>query len=562
MTQAVLNRQQNVSNVLNQSVKTKRVAIYARVSTTEQAEEGYSIAEQERLLTDWCNNQGYIVYDVYADRGISGKSIKNRPALLQLLADSRQKEFDMVLVWKTNRISRKVLDLLNIVDELKNNYIDFRSHTENFETETPAGVMQYQMMAVVAEFERNTISENVKMGMNARAKTGKWNGGRVLGYDLQDVSSQGDKRKHTQLVINDKEAQTVRYIFSLYTSGLGYKAIANKINKEGHRSKNGNPFSISTIKIILENPIYVGMIRYNVRRNWTDKRRGDINPNPIMEKGEHDPIILQVDWERAQQILKNRSTKPNRVHGGIFPLTGVLKCPKCGAGMVVSRTVNKLKDGTKKTLEYYACGAWKNKGTSVCNSNSIRADKAEKYVFERLQQLATNTDLIQDIVNEVNSRRMNKDEPNKRELVELTKEREQLQTRKEKAMEMFEEGLVTRVELQGRMEKINELIEQVELRIQPLKIQLKSMNTHTIDEELIREIMGNFHQSFKQSITQEQQKHLITLLIKQITINEEREIDSIQIQFDNAVINYFTEKGMDKSSFDGLSVPFLIVFKI
>lgn len=548
--------------IQNNTAAIKRVAIYARVSTTEQAEEGYSIDEQERVLVNWCNDKGYVVHQVYADRGISGKSIQKRPALKQLLEDAKNKLFDVVLVWKTNRLARNILDLLKIVEMINQNYISFRSFTENHETETSSGKLQFHMMAAIAEFERNTISENVKMGMLARARSGKWNGGIVLGYDLEDTTEQGDKRKHSKLVVNGKEARTVRRIFDLYVAGNGYKSIANQVNNEGHRGKKGQPFSISTVKTILENPIYIGMIRYDVRRNWTDKRRGDINPNPVLQQGEHEPIILQETWEKAQQILKERSCKPNRVHGGTFPFTGVLRCPQCGAGMVISRTVNKLKDGTKKTLEYYACGAWKNKGTSVCRSNTIRADKAEAYIFGRLQALLTSKELVQDIVATVNNKRCDKDEPLKQEFEALIKELQQLHRKKEKAMEMYEDDLITKAELQQRLVKVNEAINQVELCLQPIKLRMQSVQVHTINEQLIQEIMSNFHKAFKQAITHEQQKHLIKLLVKDITINDQREIESIQIQLNNVVVNYFTEQGGDKSSDDDLSAPFLITFII
>lgn len=544
------------------ATETKRVAIYARVSTTEQAEEGYSIDEQQRLLTEWCEKNGYIIHEVYADRGISGKSIKKRPALIKLLEDAKNKQFDVVLVWKTNRLARNILDLLKIVEVFDQNYISFRSYTENHETETSQGKLQFHMLAAIAEFERNTISENVKMGMLARAREGKWNGGRVLGYDLEDISAQGDKRKHTKLVINEKEAKIVKRIFELYIAGNGYKAIANCVNKEGHVGKRGKPFSISTIKTILENPVYVGMIRYDVRRNWTDKRRGDINPTPILQKGEHEPIISQLDWEKAQQILKERSGKPNRVHGGTFPFTGVMKCPQCGAGMVVMRTINKLKDGTRKTLEYYACGAWKNKGTSVCRSNTIRADKAEAYIFGRLQELATNKQFIKEIAERVNGKRSNRDEPLQQEYQALLQELEQARRKKEKAMELYEEDIITKEDLQERLVKVNEQIEQLELRLQPIKLQLQSLKVHTINEETIQEVMANFHKVFKQAITQEQQKHLVTLIIKEITLNEKREVDSIQIQFNNTVLDYLTEQGADGSLADDLSAPFFVLVAI
>ncbi|WP_254664381.1 recombinase family protein [Lysinibacillus fusiformis] len=338
--------------------------------------------------------------------------------------------------------------------------------------------------------------------------------------------------------------------------------MANRVNQEGHRGKRGKAFSISTIKTILENPVYVGMIRYDVRRNWTDKRRGDINPNPVLQQGQHEPIISQLDWEKAQHILKERSNKPNRVHGGTFPFTGVMKCPQCGAGMVVMRTVNKLKDGTRKTLEYYACGAWKNKGTAVCRSNSVRADKAESYIFEKLQELATNKQLIKEVAERVNGKRLNQDEQLQQEHQALLKELEHAKRKKDKAMELYEEDIIKKVDLQQRLATVNELIEQLELRLQPIKLQLQSLKVHTIDETTIQEVMANFQKVFKKAITQEQQKHLVTLIIKNITLNDKREVDSIQIQFNNTVLDYLTEQGADRSSADDLSAPFLVLIAI
>lgn len=104
----------------------KRVAIYTRVSTVEQAEEGYSIDEQERLLIEFCDKNNYEVYKTYSDKGISGKDIKHRPSLKKLLKDAEDKKFDMVIVWKINRISRKLSDVLKIVELFENNNIAFK----------------------------------------------------------------------------------------------------------------------------------------------------------------------------------------------------------------------------------------------------------------------------------------------------------------------------------------------------------------------------------------------------------------------------------------------------
>ena len=139
-------------------IPTTKVALYTRVSTTEQAEEGYSIDEQENLLNEYCAKYNMQVVKCYSDRGISGKDIKHRPALMELLNDASNKKFDMVLSWKINRISRKLSDVLKIVDLLEKNNITFKSYSEPFETSTPSGKMQFQMLALIGEFERGTIA--------------------------------------------------------------------------------------------------------------------------------------------------------------------------------------------------------------------------------------------------------------------------------------------------------------------------------------------------------------------------------------------------------------------
>lgn len=123
------------------------------------------------------------------------------------------------------------------------------------------------MMTLVAEFERATIAQNVKMGMCAKARAGEWCGGIApLGYDWELISlAEQGKRKKSKLVINEKEAQVVREIFRLYSEGNGYKAIVNQINKQGYKTKRGNHFAVAQLRDILMNPVYIGKVRYNVR---------------------------------------------------------------------------------------------------------------------------------------------------------------------------------------------------------------------------------------------------------------------------------------------------------
>lgn len=211
----------------------KYVGIYARVSTEEQAEQGYSIEAQITTLRNLCKAEQKIVFKEYVDAGISGKTIEKRPAIKQLLRDVEEGKIQEVLVWKLDRISRKMSDLLQIVEHLNRNNVKFRSYSEkDFDTETASGKLNIQMLGVIAEFQRNTIVENVKMGMKQRARKGKWNGGTVLGYDVVEVES--GCGKDSVLKINHIEAELVQKIFRMYGSGQGLRSIANQLNAESY----------------------------------------------------------------------------------------------------------------------------------------------------------------------------------------------------------------------------------------------------------------------------------------------------------------------------------------
>ena len=543
-------------NVMMEKRK-KRIAIYCRVSTIEQAEEGYSIDEQKRLLIEWCRKMDYIVTKCYSDRGISGKAINNRPALKELLKDAENKEFDMVLVWKINRISRKLTHVLEIAETLEMNNIAFKSYSEEFDNSTPSGKMQFQMMALVGEFERGTIAQNVKMGMCAKAKAGEWCGGQVLGYDLVPVEKQqGAKRTKTVLTINEREADSVRFIFNEYASGKGYKAITNQLNKLGYKTKKGNNFSVGSIRDILTNPVYIGKVRYNVRQNWSEKRRRNINANPIITDGIHKAIIDEKLWDKVQAILESKKGKPSRIYDGEYPLTGILRCPKCGAGMVIARTTNKLADGTKKRIAYYCCGNWKNKGTSVCNSNTIRVDKANEYVFSKLSELLSNEKMVKSIVKNVNKERHSKISPAKKELQRIDKELEKIDRKKHKLFEGYEEDLISKEEFKERKEELNKIAQMLQEQKEPLLVTLSDDVSEEIPYEFIKSILENFSKVLTDSTSREQQKKLLHMIISEITINEAREVDSIKLKINDSLVEYISkEEGV---SIEGTPSSFML----
>lgn len=158
-----------------------KVALYIRVSTQDQAKEGYSLEVQREYLESFARREGYAIFKVYSDDGISAYSTR-RPALQQLLADAKAKKFELVSAYKIDRFSRNLKDLLMLVDELSSYGVAFKSTTEPFDTTTSTGKMMFQQLGSFAEFERNRIAERVFPGMVKSVKLGNWQGARYSPY--------------------------------------------------------------------------------------------------------------------------------------------------------------------------------------------------------------------------------------------------------------------------------------------------------------------------------------------------------------------------------------------
>lgn len=248
-----------------------KVAIYTRVSTHMQVEKGISLEAQKETLIKYCNDNGY-KYELFEEKGISGKNIEDRPVLQHLLA--RLNDFNIVITWKLNRIGRNMRDILNIMYEFDKNKVRFISYNENIDTANSMSKMLMYVIGIVAEIERDNTSENVKLAKRAEFEKGKTTAKKVLGYDL--VSK--------QLVINDKEAKIVKFIFETYSKTHNYYKTAKICNDKGFKGKKGQNFHASSIKTIIQNQIYCG---YN---NFHSKET---------KKGTHKSIITKSLFNKA-----------------------------------------------------------------------------------------------------------------------------------------------------------------------------------------------------------------------------------------------------------------------
>jgi len=307
-----------------------RIAIYIRVSTEDQAREGYSLEVQREYLEAFAIREGYEIFKVYSDDGISAYSTR-RSALQELLVDAKAKRFELILVHKIDRFSRNLKDLLMLADELSSYGVGFKSATEPFDSTTSAGKLMFQQLGSFAEFERNRISERVFPGMIKGAQQGNWQGARFspFGYTYNK-----DKKL---LEIEKREADIVKLIYAMYLAGKSTHDITEYLNRKKYQTRTGKQFYNKFICDILKNRIYTGKIVWNKKHydknQKTKKHYKYIKNDPskiIVAQGKHKLIIDEDDFVEVQKLLANkiRTWRP-RVKNKEYLLTGLLTCTKC-----------------------------------------------------------------------------------------------------------------------------------------------------------------------------------------------------------------------------------------
>lgn len=258
-----------------------KVAIYIRVSTLDQAREGYSLEAQETTLRKWCAEHKHGVYDLYADRGISGKDMQHRPDMLRLMRDAEAHCFDIVVFWALSRFTRSVQDLYETMSDFQEWGISMVSFTESFDTSTPMGRAMIGIVGVFAQLERELTGERVRAAMEARAAKGKRTCSEILGYDLKGKDS---------LEINKREAEYVCYAFETYLERKNLSEVAELCRERGYRGKRGRVPTAWSISVIITRPQYCG---YNVFHGQ-------------LYKGNHDPIIDVQTFNRVQSLLRRQ----------------------------------------------------------------------------------------------------------------------------------------------------------------------------------------------------------------------------------------------------------------
>ncbi len=324
-----------MSELWSQSSEEKKIAgIYIRVSTEDQAREGFSLGEQEEKLRQLCKYKGFEVFKVYKDAGISAKNMKNRPQFQQMIEDMKNGLINYIVAYKLDRVTRSVRDLEVLISTLEKYQCYLICDRDDVNTSTANGRFFVRMLTVLSQLEIEIVSERTKFGLNGAIKAGHIPGKCPLGYY---------RAPDKTLKIDNTTKDIVLRIFELYLEGKSYQTIANILNQEKVLYPQVKKWIDSSVNRIINNKIYMG--DYERYKNDNDKETEiymDVVP----------PIITRAMWEEVQnqKETNQRAYCRNRVY--IF--FQKLVCPTCGHIMTCKGT-----GGKKSKYMYYYCDTCK-----------------------------------------------------------------------------------------------------------------------------------------------------------------------------------------------------------
>lgn len=465
----------------------KKVAIYVRVSTQDQAEEGYSIEEQISKLEKYCDIKDWHVYEIYKDPGFTGSTI-DRPGMKKLIRDANYGKFDTVLVYKLDRLSRSQKDTLYLIEDVFiERKVDFVSLSENFDTSTAFGKAMIGILSVFAQLEREQITERMQMGKVGRARSGKPMGWTrpPFGYTYADGN----------YIVDDFKALIIKKIYKEYLSGTSITKLRDKLNEEGHIGKDIK-WSYRAVRLILDNPVYAGYINFK-----EELYKG--NHKPIVSKETFDKVQLELDIRQKQAYANNNNPRPFQ---GKYMLSGLARCGYCGAPLE-STLGNIRKDGTR--LKKYQCmnrtvklRTTNYNNNKKCVSGFYHMNVLEEYVVDEISKLQMNPKTA-----------FERKETKNEDHTEIYEQRIiSIDKKINKLSDLYMNDLITLEDMQHKAKSLKD-----ERNILIDKIYRSENNLKNIKKEKAQNYLKNLEKNINEE-TYENKKKIINILIEKVDV--------------------------------------------
>lgn len=472
-----------------------RAGLYERVSTEEQAKEGFSIAAQDEKGRAFIMSQGWVLHDTYLDDGVSAKDT-DRPELQRLFRDVSDKKIDVIVVYKLDRFTRSVKDLYDMLEFLEKHGVKFRSVTEPYDTTSAAGKLFITLVAALAQWERENLAERVRFGMEQMFREGKRPGAKMpYGYT-----------KEGGLV--EEECSVLREIRNMYMLHRhGYKFIANHLNECG-KLRRGKQWTSYTVYFVLSNPFYAGKMR------WGAKKKDGKYATRKMEKfvevslADHEyPTVFT--WEEYIEQINFMKSKEFDGYSKKreYWFKGILRCGKCGSSMTGRFHQNKRKDGTYNKITSYICSKRQISGSSACSMPMFRQELVEKLVMEYIEGLKTDYTSIENKIN-IDNQENNK---LKIKLDNLNSDKQAILARRKKWQYAFINDLITEDELSERNKEDRGVLESINKEIDSIMNKLSVKPSKTLDDAV------RVHESWN-SMNDSEKQEMMNIIFKEIVL--------------------------------------------
>ena len=513
-----------------------KVYTYTRVSTTMQID-GYSLDAQKARMKAYADFNNFEIVGEYEDAGKSGKSTEGRLAFNNMIEDKKsgKDNVSFVMVFKLSRFGRNAADVLSSLQVMQDFGVNLICVEDGIDSSKDAGKLMISVLSAVAEIERENIRVQTMEGRIQKAREGKWNGGFApYGYKLVDG----------RLEINEDEAEAIRIIFDQYVNtDMGANGIARYLENHGihkiARQNGKNPlFDSALIRKIVKNPVYCGKIAYGRRK--TEKVHGTRNEYHLVEQddyivvdGLHEAIVSEDVWGKAQVKAALQAKKYEHIHRGasehIHLLSGIIKCPICGAGMYGNKSIKHKKDGTKyKDFYYYGCKHRNMTRGHKCNyKKQINEEVIDSAVSEVIIKLVSNPKFAALMQSKINMK-VDTTEID-REIKAFEKQLHRNYSVKAKLAEEIdmldpEDKHYERMksDLNDRLYNMYDKIEDIESKLIEVRAKKSAIETDKITGDNIYKVLIHFEQLYG-VMTDDEKRKFIEELISEVHIYEERQ---------------------------------------
>lgn len=537
--------------------------IYTRVSTEMQTD-GYSLDAQKERIKKYCDAFDYKIINEYQDAGRSGKSIEGRADFKRMLEDIKSNKDDVkyVLVFKLSRFGRNAADVLTTLQFMQDFGVNLISVEDGIDSSKDAGKLMITVLSAVAEIERENILVQTMEGRLQKARSGLWNGG---------FAPYGYKLVNGELKVEDDEADAIKIIFDKYVNtNMGCLGICKYLEQQGITKKprqNGTSpyFSASFIRAVLDNPVYCGRIAFGRRK--TEKVKGTRNDYKVVKQddfmtaeGQHEALVSVEMWEEAQVKRKAGAKKYERKNPSgkekVHLLSGILKCPICGAGMYGNKSIKKKKDGSGENYKdywYYGCKhRTPERGHKCTYRKQINEEKLDSAVIEVISKIVSNpkfADMMQKKINmKVDTTTLDAEIANyQKQLTQVYGIKRSLQTQMDN-LDVEDKHFDRKLsDLQDRLDAQYDKIEDIETQLAESKDRRKTIVADKMTGDNIYKLLIHVNDLYDK-MNDAEKRELMNNLVSDVFINEDAKDNGQWLKSIKFKLPIIDEESLDNDS--------------